>query len=112
KYTPGRYLVDVELNGEFMGKRLLVISKEEEEELCVEESWLEEAKILINPEFYTEQRHPEKTCYALERQPDSHVEFDFSTQTLRFGLPQKGLLSQVALQEWDYGMPALRLDYN
>lgn len=112
KYTPGSYLVEVVLNSTFIGKRLLVITKKEKEELCVEKAWLEDANIFINPEFYEEQYSSDNVCYVLERQADTHVEFDFSTQTLSFGIPQKGLSPQVNVKAWDYGMPALRLDYN
>ncbi|PSW20987.1 hypothetical protein C9J21_22425, partial [Photobacterium phosphoreum] len=39
--------------------------------------------------------------------------FDFSTQNINFGIPQQGLSQRPTDKpNWDYGIGAIRLDYN
>ncbi|WP_000876399.1 PefC/AfrB family outer membrane usher protein [Vibrio metoecus] len=113
KFVPGRYLLDVELNGQSKGKRLLTISPEDANELCLSEQWLDEANIGINVEFYAPHFSEVRQCYLIERGDSTKIEFDFATQKLTFLLPQKGLKKRESeALVWDYGMPALRMNYS
>ncbi|MEM5507215.1 fimbria/pilus outer membrane usher protein [Shewanella frigidimarina] len=112
RYIPGRYLVDVELNGTAMGKRVLTVTGQDKDSLCVDEIWLKDANIHVSSEFYALEYDLARQCYQVEQEKDSNVEFDFSTQTLRFGIPQRGLVKNDVNYEWDYGTSALRADYS
>ncbi|QUM88180.1 PefC/AfrB family outer membrane usher protein [Moritella sp. 36] len=113
RYIPGRYLVDVDLNGKTLGKRLISIVDEDKDELCLSEAWLQEAGVDIDIKFYAATLNQARQCYHLGLEPNTQIEFDYSAQNLKFMLPQAGLLRQTkALQGWDYGMNAVRLNYN
>ncbi len=113
KYVPGRFLVDVSLNGRQQGKRLVTIEVEDSNELCLSQQWLNDANIYINPEFYAPYFDELRQCYFIERDKSSQVEFDFSAQKMAFSFPQKGLSKERdELLEWNYGMPALRTSYS
>ncbi|MGL5236687.1 MAG: fimbria/pilus outer membrane usher protein [Plesiomonas shigelloides] len=111
-YVPGKYLVDIFLNGQNKGKRLLNVSAEDKNNLCLPLSWLQQAGIPINVDFYSSSFNSQRQCYIINNN-DSHVEFDFTVQSLSFSIPQKGLeKSKDSPKDWDYGVPALRFDYN
>lgn len=113
KFVPGRYLVDVELNGQSQGKRLVTIAAEDTNELCLSKEWFDEANIYLNTEFYAPHFNEVRQCYFIERGDSTQIIFDFSTQKLTFSLPQKGMKKRdVEELSWDYGMPALRMNYS
>nr|WP_265340100.1 fimbria/pilus outer membrane usher protein [Vibrio parahaemolyticus] len=113
KYIPGKYLVDVEFNRQSVGKRLLTITEEDKKEgLCLSESWLSDSGLPINTDYFIEEYNVDRDCYLLENNQYGQVEFDFSTQSLSITLPQKGLLKETKIYEWDYGIPAVRMNYN
>ncbi|EOA8958780.1 PefC/AfrB family outer membrane usher protein [Vibrio harveyi] len=113
EFVPGRYLVDVDLNDRAIGKSILTITSQDKEMLCLSEAWLREAGVAINPEFYTHQFNKARQCYVLANEPNSKVDFDFSTQSIKFMIPQKGLAKrELKLEDWNYGMSALRMNYN
>lgn len=112
KYIPGEYLIDVEFNGQAIGKRLLIITEHDKEKLCLSELWLAEANIPINTQFFSLEHDKERQCYVIEDNEYTEVNFDFSTQFLSIILPQKGILKEVSKNEWDYGIPAIRMSYN
>ncbi|TCW20767.1 fimbria/pilus outer membrane usher protein [Vibrio crassostreae] len=112
RYVPGRYLVDVELNGLLVGKRVLTITEQERDVLCLTSVWLDDARVSVDVGFYAPQFDEEQQCYRLEQEPNSEVYFDFSTQKIAFKVPQKGLRKKVEQLEWDYGVPALRATYS
>ncbi|WP_318514639.1 PefC/AfrB family outer membrane usher protein [Photobacterium leiognathi] len=113
KYIPGRYLVDLVLNDRSLGKSILTVTSEDKDSLCLSNEWLHDAGIAIEHQFYAKMFSTKRQCYVLENEPNSHVDFDFSTQRLRFSLPQKGLLRKSSIHsDWDYGITAVRLNYN
>ena len=113
RYVPGRFVVDVSLNGLQQGKRLITIEAVDLNELCLSQQWLNDANIYINPEYYASYFDEVRQCYFIERDKSSQVEFDFSAQKMAFSFPQKGLLKENGEQlEWDYGIPALRANYS
>lgn len=112
-YVPGKYLVDIFLNGQDKGKRLLNISAEEKNALCLPLLWLQQAGISINLDFYSSVFDAQRQCYIISHNSDSQVNFDFTAQSLSFSIPQRGLdKGEGSPKDWDYGVPALRLDYN
>lgn len=114
-YFPGRYWVDVRVNGVVKGKRVLNITPEEQHGLCFTPAWLAEVEVYVRPDFYASTRQTlgdDVVCYALGNQPNSTVNFDLSTQTLNLTLPQAGLTKVDDSQEWEFGNNALRLNYN
>ncbi len=113
KFVPGRYLVDVELNGQHQGKRLVTISPEDTNELCLSKQWFDDANVNISTEFYAPYFNEARQCYFIERGDSTQIEFDFATQKLTFSLPQKGMKKRdIEELSWDYGMPALRMNYS
>lgn len=113
KYAPGQYLVDVSLNNKERGKRVLAVTSEEVETLCLNKAWLDDAGIFINPEFYQSTFDAQKKCYVLTKEPNTQIDFDFTAQSLNFVLPQAGMVKKIKNKnEWDYGTSALRFNYN
>ena len=113
KFVPGRYLVDVELNGKHQGKRLVTIAPEDTNELCLDKQWFDDANIHIDTDFYAPYFNEARQCYFIERGDSTQIAFDFATQKLTFSLPQKGLRKGDAKElAWNYGMPALRMNYS
>ncbi|MGF7483728.1 fimbria/pilus outer membrane usher protein [Providencia sp. SP181] len=114
-YFPGRYWVDVSVNGVAKGKRILNVTPSEQQGLCFTPAWLADVDTYVRPAFYaaTRQEGPEAAvCYALDMQPDSVVDFDLSTQSLSLTLPQAGLTQADDSLGWEFGNSALRLNYN
>jgi outer membrane usher protein FimD/PapC len=113
KYAPGRYLVDVSLNNKGYGKRILTVTPKEGEALCLSKAWLDDAGIFINPVFYQSTFNVEDKCYVLTKESNTHIDFDFTSQSLSFSLPQAGIEKTVKnVNDWNYGTSALRLNYN
>lgn len=113
KYIPGRYFVDVSLNNRELGKRVLTVTDKDQDTLCLSQAWLNDAKIHINTEFYSPYFDAARQCYLLTKEPNTHIDFDFSVQKLNFKMPQKGFNRKVDIpQDWNYGMPAARINYN
>lgn len=114
-YYPGRYWIDVEINGVSKGKRILNITPQERHALCFTSAWLADVDIYLRPDFYQSTRRGEEShtyCYELASQPNSVVTFDLSTQTLTLTLPQAGITKKGETLDWGFGNNALRLNYN
>ncbi|MEM8183458.1 fimbria/pilus outer membrane usher protein [Morganella morganii subsp. sibonii] len=114
-YFPGRYWVDVSVNGVAKGKRILNITPEEQHGLCFTPAWLAEVGVYVRPDFYAEQRQfqgEDAACYTLGAGPHSAVNFDLATQSLSLMLPQAGLTKADDSLGWEFGNSALRLNYN
>ncbi|GAB2649499.1 PefC/AfrB family outer membrane usher protein [Vibrio panuliri] len=117
KYISGRYLVDITLNEKDAGRRIITISESDTEVLCLSEQWLSEVGsevgVVIRPDFYQLFFDAQRQCYQLELEPNTKVDFEFSTQQFSLSIPQRGLQQKhEQAQEWDYGTSALRLSYN
>lgn len=111
-YVPGRYLVDLSLNGRGAGKQILDVTPQDSEALCLTEAWLAKAEIYISTEYFRDGYDAAHQCWVLTKAPSVVVDFDVSTQSLALGIPQKGLLKQPERVEWDYGTHAFRMNYN
>lgn len=116
-YFPGRYWVDVSVNGVTKGKRILNVTPEEQQGLCFTPAWLADVDTYVRPDFYaatrkTVQGDDAAACYALDAQTNSSVDFDLSTQSLNLTLPQAGLTKADDSLGWEFGNNALRLNYN
>lgn len=116
-YFPGRYWVDVSVNGVDKGKRILNVTREEEQGLCFTPAWLADVDTYVRLDFYAATRKAlqegdETVCYALDAQPDSVVDFDLSTQSINLTLPQAGLTKADDSLGWEFGNNALRFNYN
>lgn len=112
-YAPGRYLVDVELNNRIIGKRIVTVTNKDRDSLCLSKAWFKDAGLAINPEFYAPYFNQVRQCYVISDDPNTKIDFDFSTQSIRFDIPQKGLAKKAQKnQDWNYGMSAVRLNYN
>lgn len=113
KYVSGRYLVDVELNDRPIGKRIITTTDKDKDALCLSEGWLQGAGLSVNTEFYAPYFNADRQCYVLAKEPNTTIDFDFSTQRIKFMMPQKGLSKNTYKpQGWDYGMTAIRMNYN
>lgn len=111
-YAPGRYLVDLSLNGKDIGKRILDVTPQDSEALCLSEAWLAKAGIYVSAEYFRKGYDATRQCYVLTKAPAVKVDFDVSTQSLALSIPQKGLVKMPENVEWDYGTEAFRMNYN
>lgn len=109
---PGKYLVDVVLNGDNLGKQVLEIPANDSVHLCFSDEWLSKKSIYLNASFFEEQFDNNRNCYLLSKNVNTKIEFDVSTQTLSLGIPQAGLKKAPDNVEWNYGSSALRVNYN
>ncbi|HGH2865851.1 TPA: F4 (K88) fimbrial usher FaeD [Salmonella enterica subsp. enterica serovar Typhimurium] len=111
-YAPGRYLVDLSLNGKDTGKHILDVTPEDSEVLCLPEVWLTKAGIYVSADYFREGYDAIRQCYVLTKAPSVSVDFDVSTQSLALSIPQKGLVKMPENVDWDYGTSAFRVNYN
>ncbi|CAD6073914.1 fimbrial biogenesis outer membrane usher protein [Escherichia coli] len=111
-YAPGRYLVDLSLNGKESGKQILDVIPEDSKELCLSEAWLTKAGIYVSADYFREGYDATRQCYVLTKAPSVKVDFDVSTQSLALSIPQKGLVKMPENVDWDYGTSAFRVNYN
>lgn len=111
-YAPGRYLVDLSLNGKEGGKQILDVTPQDSNELCLTEAWLTKAGIYVSADYFREGYDATRQCYVLTKAPSVKVDFDVSTQSLSLSIPQKGLVKMPENVDWDYGTSAFRVNYN
>ncbi|WP_157757886.1 F4 (K88) fimbrial usher FaeD [Edwardsiella tarda] len=111
-YAPGRYLVDLSLNGKDAGKQILDVTSEDSKELCLPEAWLTKAGVYVSADYFREGYDATRQCYVLTKAPSVGVDFDVSTQSLALSIPQKGLVKMPENMDWDYGTSAFRVNYN
>ncbi len=111
-YAPGRYLVNLSLNGKEAGKHILDVTPQDSEALCLSEAWLAKAGIYVSAEYFREGYDATRQCYVLAKAPAVKVDFDVATQSLSLAIPQKGLVKMPENVEWDYGTEAFRMNYN
>ncbi|EHP1067484.1 F4 (K88) fimbrial usher FaeD [Escherichia coli] len=111
-YAPGRYLVDLSLNGKEAGKQILDVTPQDSNELCLTEAWLTKAGIYVSADYFREGYDATRQCYVLAKAPSVTVDFDVSTQSLALSIPQKGLVKMPENVDWDYGTSAFRVNYN
>lgn len=112
EYPPGRYLVDVFLNGKETGKKILDITPADSNEICFSEQWLSSSGIYLRQEFFRDNYDSNRQCYILSGASSVTVDFDVSTQKLVLSIPQIGLSAKPEDLEWDYGGNAFRVNYN
>ncbi|EAC0470267.1 outer membrane usher protein PefC [Salmonella enterica subsp. enterica] len=111
-YAPGRYLVDLSLNGKDIGKRILDVTPQDSEALCLTDAWLTGAGVYVSADYFREGYDATRQCYVLTKVPSVKVDFDVSTQSLALSIPQRGLVKMPENVEWDYGTDAFRVNYN
>ncbi|EPZ6581170.1 FimD/PapC N-terminal domain-containing protein, partial [Escherichia coli] len=87
EYPPGRYLVDVFLNGRETGKKILDITPADSNEICFSEQWLSSAGIYLRKEFFRDNYDSNRQCYILSGASSVTVDFDVSTQKLVLSIP-------------------------
>ncbi|WP_272662700.1 fimbria/pilus outer membrane usher protein [Providencia sp. PROV111] len=116
QYYPGRYFVDVNVNGAGMGKRVLTVTPDEQHQLCFTPAWLSSVEVYLRPDFFAKTfragAEDESGCYALAEQADTQVSFDAASQSLTLTIPQAGLTKEDTSMDWGFGNNALRLNYN
>ncbi|UUR74722.1 PefC/AfrB family outer membrane usher protein [Enterobacter asburiae] len=114
KYPAGQYYVDVLLNGVFLRRMQLVVSRNNERDnlLCLDNEWLQSAGVWFQKDAYEETFDVTKDCYALERKESTHLNLDMSAQTLDIIIPQAWLLEKNDAARWDYGINGLRIRYD
>ncbi|EJD6083047.1 fimbria/pilus outer membrane usher protein [Providencia alcalifaciens] len=116
QYYPGRYFVDVSINGFGKGKRLLTVTPEEKHQLCFTPAWLASVEVYLRPGFFIQTfrtgSEENSGCYALGEQANTEVSFDAASQTLTLTIPQAGLTKEDTSLDWGFGNNALRLNYN
>ncbi|ELM3724039.1 F4 (K88) fimbrial usher FaeD [Edwardsiella piscicida] len=111
-YVPGRYLVDLTLNGKEVGKQILDVTPQDRDALCLTSAWLTTAGVYVSPDYFRDGYDAARQCYALAKAPSVTVDFDVSTQSLALAIPQRGLVKMPESVEWDYGTGAFRVNYN
>ncbi|EGO3302132.1 PefC/AfrB family outer membrane usher protein [Salmonella enterica] len=111
-YAPGRYLVDLSLNGKEMGKYVLDVTPEDSEALCLPDAWLTKAGVFLKADYFKAGTDAARQCRVLTRAEAVKVDFDVATQSLALSVPQAGLAARPENVAWDYGRSALRVNYN
>lgn len=111
-YAPGRYLVDLILNGKDLGKYILDVPPSDSEALCLPDAWLVKAGVFINADYFKAGYDAARQCHVLTKGPSTQVDFDVTTQSLTLSIPQRGLSARPDNVAWDYGNTALRMNYN
>lgn len=111
-YAPGRYLVDLLVNGKDIGKQILDITPQDSEQLCLSEEWLKKTGIFLDPDYFKKGHDTTRQCYVLSDAPAVIVDFDVSAQKLSLSIPQRGLLKTTDSIDWNYGTSAFRINYN
>lgn len=111
-YPPGRYLVDLSLNGKSEGKQILDVTPRDASSLCLTEAWLAQAGIFISADYFRDSYDAGRGCYVLSKAPSVAVDFDVPTQSLALAIPQRGLVKTAENVDWDYGTNAFRMNYN
>ncbi|EDX6251779.1 hypothetical protein CSN65_003320 [Salmonella enterica subsp. diarizonae] len=90
-YAPGRYLVDLILNGKDTGKQILDVTPQDSEELCLPEAWLTKAGVYISLDYFRDGYDTTRQCYVLTKAPSVNVDFDRDARlTLKAGLMVDG----------------------
>lgn len=112
KFIPGRYLVDVIVNGKNYGKQILDVTPDDNDGLCLTEEWFGQSNIFISSSYFKEGYNTSRNCYNLSKGVSTKVELDVPTQSLTFNIPQQGLVEALENIEWDYGTSAFRMNYN
>lgn len=111
-YAPGRYLVELSLNGKSQGKYILDVTPEDSNALCLTEDWLTKAGVYLSKDYFREGYDITRKCYILSKAQVVKVDFDVSTQSLSLTIPQKGLMKVPENVDWDYGTSAFRVNYS
>ncbi|WNI84220.1 PefC/AfrB family outer membrane usher protein [Citrobacter portucalensis] len=111
-YAPGRYLVDLSLNGKDMGKFVLDVTPQDSEALCLPDAWLTKAGVFLKADYFKAGYDAARQCHVLTKGGAVTVDFDVATQSLVLSVPQTGLSVRPEKTEWDYGAGALRVNYN
>lgn len=113
-YPAGQYYVDVQFNGSQTTRMPLTISVAEEQagQLCLSQTWLQQAGIFFQPDAYAQTYEAAGDCYALGRKESTRLALDMGTQTLDVIIPQAWTLAQSDAARWDYGISGLRAIYN
>lgn len=112
-YPAGQYLVDLFLNNNKIGRTELTISPEEEKKnsLCLNSSWLKKSGVTFTPASYEKYFDKANSCYRIEDEPNSTVDFDYGTQSLKINIPQAYLQDKKDSYSWEYGVDGARVKY-
>ncbi|PSU14954.1 PefC/AfrB family outer membrane usher protein [Photobacterium kishitanii] len=110
--VPGQYLVDVFLNGQKVGRQTLIITENDKKALCLSSTWLTPLHLPINYKKMTSAFNIARQCYDFNRIQGGKAKFDYGQQSLKLSLPQLVLLKDKQHENWDYGTPGFRLNYN
>lgn len=111
-YPSGKYLVDVVFNHEQVGRRILTITSQDNDQICFSKEWLEELVLPIKYEDLINYWDKQRACYVLEQFPGVQVKFSISSQELNLSIPQILLKNENSYDNWDYGIPGFRMAYN
>ncbi|MBS0925391.1 PefC/AfrB family outer membrane usher protein [Providencia sp. JGM181] len=112
KYPEGHYIVEVIFNRHPMGKKELIILTKDRENLCLNTTWINELSLPINLSLFENEFDAERNCYNLGHYPGVKIDFDNAKQVLTFNIPQVALDNSKNQQEWDYGIPGIKVNYS
>lgn len=114
RYPAGTYYIDVSLNGTKIGRMPLIVSPDDEVagQLCLSPEWLKDAGIFFKLEEYQNTFDSARGCYLLGRKKNTQLNFDLSSQTLDFVIPQAWMADKNDATRWDYGINGFRMTYN
>lgn len=110
---PGRYDVQVSLNGDARNKSMVTIVDKDIRNYCVPESVLLDNDISISKDYFSAAWDDAGKCYFLSKVPYAGVSFDFAHQTMNLRIPQLGMdtTKTVSSRFWDYGNSGFNLHY-
>lgn len=112
KYPAGHYIVEVIFNRRSVNRKELIILPEDKEVLCLNSEWISELSLPINLTLLANNFDAARNCYKISQYPGAEVVFDNAKQTLSFSVPQIALDETKNQQEWDYGIPGIKVNYS
>ena len=90
----------------------MLFRSDDKQTLCLSSHWLNQLDLPINLNKIKTTFNPVKKCYDFNKIKGGNAEFNYGQQTLKLSLPQLVLLKDKQHENWDYGKPGFRLNYN
>lgn len=112
KYPEGQYILDIIFNKQNIGRQTLEITAEDSDSLCLSYDWLSSVGLPLKMKSFEPYLDSQRQCYLIGKFPDVRVDFDYSSQTLRFSVPQVAIREKNSVENWDYGIPGFRLSWS
>lgn len=112
KYPEGEYVLDIIFNQQNFGRKTLAVTSEDSDALCLSTEWLSSVGLPLKMKVLEPFFNVERQCYLISNLPGARLDFDYSSQILRFSIPQIAVRAPDSFENWDYGIPGFRLSWS